>query len=339
MAAFSRKSFSPLRESPLLQNREYLVSIIVPVRDRADFLVRCLDSLKSQDFSEDSCEIIVCDDGSTEALSGAIEKYQPGLPCIRLVRQDPLGPATARNLGVRESASPIVLFVDSDIVADKELVGSLVNALIENPDWAGAEACLISAEEPQSPLWEAPGAASGGRFHTAAIAYRREALMAAGGLDETFSRPVCEDVELAARVLRLGTIGFVAGAKAYHPRRRVTLRTHWRSRLNWKYLVILAERYGFLAFPERKICRFPRLRVALAAVVTLPIGRLLSALRWLKRSPSDSAVAVFYALFDIVCGLLALPSIFFCSIPERLDYLGNEAAPRICAEMQPETRV
>jgi hypothetical protein len=106
----------------------------------------------------------------------------------------------------------------------------------------------------------------------------------------------------------------------------VGIRLHWRSRLHWKYLVILAKRYRFLAFPESRIGRLLRLRVAWAAVVSLPLGRLLRALHWLRRSPSDAILASLYALFDVTCGLWALPGILFCAIPERTDYLRKKTS-------------
>lgn len=296
------------------------------MRNRADLLLGCLDSLVSQNYSADNYEIVVCDDGSTEDLSIAVDKYRHENPAIKIVRQDCLGPAAARNLGVRHSAGSVILFIDSDILVDRELIRRMDDSLAKNPNWVGAEACLIPVEGSANPLWEAPDAAAGGRYHTAAIAYRREALIAAGGLDETFLLAACEDVELAARILPLGPIGFVSEARAYHPRRKVNIRTHWHCRLHWKYLVTLAERYGFLAFPEKKAGRFYRLRIALAAVISLPLGRLLEAVQWIKHSPSEAAIAAFYALFDVVCGLWALPGILFRSIPERRDYLRTAAS-------------
>lgn len=311
-----------------MQNKEIVVSAVVPVRNRADLLMRCLESLASQDFPPEHYDVIVCDDGSTGELSDTIGRLRQRSPGIRIVRQDCRGPAAARNLGIRSSVSPIVLFIDSDVVADPGLIRSLVNALSEHPDWAGAEASLLPVQGEMNPLWDAPAAVTGGRFHTAAIAYRREVLVSAGGLDETFPLPACEDVELAARILPLGPIGFVPEAKAYHPRRKVSLGMHWRSRLHWKYLVILAKRYGFLAFPERRVGRLARLRVAWAAVVTLPLGQLFKALGWVGRSPLDAIRAAVYAAFDIFCGLWALPGIFFSPIPERINYLRSEMKPQ-----------
>jgi glycosyltransferase involved in cell wall biosynthesis len=325
MVGFNRKfCFRPPVRRPL-QNKNQRISVVVPVRNRADLLARCLDSLVSQSFSAGSFEIVVCDDGSAEDLSGVIERCRQKQSEIKIVKQDRLGPAAARNLGIRNSSSPIILFIDSDIVADRELLRHIDHAMTWNPNWIGAEACLIPVEGFQNPLWEAPDAPAGGRFHTAAIAYRREVLITAGGLDESFLLPACEDVELAARILPLGPIGFVPEAKAFHPRRKVNLRTHWRSRLQWKYLVTLAKRYGILAFPERKTGRFYRFRIAFAAIVALPLGRLLGALRWIKNDPSVAALAGGYALFDVVCGLWALPDILIGKVPERLNYLQTEA--------------
>jgi len=321
-----------------LQSKQALISAVVPVRDRADSLVRCLESLAAQDFPSESYEIIVCDDGSTADLSGVLLQFQQGFPGIRIGRQERRGPAAARNLGIRSSISPIVLFVDSDVIAAPGLIGSLVDALEKNPDWAGAEARLLPAETEKGPLWEAPESGKGGRFHTAAIAYRKDVLVAAGGLDETFPLPACEDVELAARIVPFRPIGFVPEAVAYHPRRKVGIRMHWSCRLHWKYIVILAKRYGFLAFPERRVGRFSRLRVAFAAVVSLPLGRLLKALRWVRRSPLDAGTAALHALFDIVCGLWALPEILFCRIPARLNYLQNDVAAQPPGRVQQECR-
>jgi hypothetical protein len=96
----------------------------------------------------------------------------------------------------------------------------------------------------------------------------------------------------------------------------------WRSRKYWKYVMILAKRYGFLAFPGRPVGPLPRLRVALAAIVTLPGGRLFEALKHTGHNPWEGLRACAAALFDVTCGIAALPEILFAPVPERKDYLG-----------------
>src|SRR5690606_15931866 len=87
------------------------ITVVVPVRNRADLLRNCLDRLVRQDADPATFEIVVCDDGSTEDIASVVECYMTGPPRVRLVRQPALGPAAARNLGIRHSQSPIVIFV------------------------------------------------------------------------------------------------------------------------------------------------------------------------------------------------------------------------------------
>ena len=300
-------------------------SVVVPVRNRLDLLVRTLETLTQQDFPAAEYEIIVCDDGSVVDVTHVLARFVDAPVSIRLEKQVPLGPAAARNLGIRSSHAPVLIFVDSDVEADRALIRCLVEALQAYPEWQGAEAALRPAGGEAGILWDAPASMDGGHYHTAAIAYRREVLLAVGGFDEEFRLPACEDVELAMRVLEHGPIGFVPKAKVWHPRRKITGRTHWRWRRHWRYETILAVRYGILAFPGRSCGRFPRLRVGWAAVATLPAGRFLSALKACASAPSDACLAALYALFDVLCGLWVLPSILFAPVPARRNYLGISA--------------
>jgi GT2 family glycosyltransferase len=216
-----------------------------------------------------------------------------------------------------------VLFLDSDVLPDQGLIFHLVTALDKNPDWQGTEARIESNGAGESPLCDSPVCINGGRYHTAAIAYRRDAVIRVGGFDESFKLPACEDVDLAVQVLKLGPIGFVPEAVAKHPRRRITLGTHWRWRHSWKYVMIVAKRYGFLAFPGKDAGPFPRLRVAFAAVLTQPAGRFIEGIQYMRKDFFEGSLACFYALLDVLCGIWALPSIFFSGVPERRNYLSH----------------
>jgi hypothetical protein len=85
--------------------------------------------------------------------------------------------------------------------------------------------------------------------------------------------------------------------------------------------MIVAKRYGFLAFPGKDAGRFPRLRVALAAVVTQPGGRFNEGIRYMRKNFFEGLLACLYALFDVFCGLMALPTILFSVVPPRRNYL------------------
>ncbi len=75
------------------------ISVIIPTRNRRADLQCCLQALAAQDFPKDRFEIIVCDDGSDEDITPAIETARESQLTIQCFRQEPKGPAAARNLG------------------------------------------------------------------------------------------------------------------------------------------------------------------------------------------------------------------------------------------------
>lgn len=97
--------------------QEILLSVIVPVYNRENFLPRCLESLVKQTM--ESIEILVVDDGSTDASLSIIEQFQEKYPGkIRLFCQEHEGVSAARNRGMKESAGLYITFVDSDDYVD-----------------------------------------------------------------------------------------------------------------------------------------------------------------------------------------------------------------------------
>src|SRR5690606_12336104 len=85
-------------------------SVIVPAYNRAALLPRCLDSLRGQTF--DDFEVIVVDDGSTDATPELVAEYVRREGRIRSLRQDNAGAATARNRGAETARGDYLLFLD-----------------------------------------------------------------------------------------------------------------------------------------------------------------------------------------------------------------------------------
>jgi mycofactocin system glycosyltransferase len=84
------------------------VTVVVPVKDRPDALARLLTALPR------ACRVVVVDDGSRAAGETAAVCLAAGA----LVLRHPVarGPAAARNTGLAQVRTPLVAFVDSDIV-------------------------------------------------------------------------------------------------------------------------------------------------------------------------------------------------------------------------------
>jgi GT2 family glycosyltransferase len=300
-------------------------SVVIPVYNRADMLREVLIGLAKQTMPTDVFEVLVCDDGSTESLDATVASFSKSLPHIRHLHQANQGPAAARNLGIAHAAADVVVFLDSDVIPAHNVVEGLTRALAANPVWQGAEAKLQPIGGQDSFGWDSPRSDNGGHYHTAGIAYRKAVLEKVGGLDENFSKAACEDVELAVQVLQHGLIGFVPEAVVYHPRRRRTAASCWKGRKNWRYVQMLASRYGFLAWPGNKTS-FPRLRTALCAIATLPAGKGLEALKRLPTSPSDTIRGLALACIDWLGGVSMLPVILFAPLPPRRSRLLDSAA-------------
>lgn len=82
------------------------VTVVVPVRDRAGALARCLAAVGP-------CrQIVVVDDGSVRG--GEVAAVAAEHDACYLRHECNLGPAAARNTGLRHSTTPYVAFVDSD---------------------------------------------------------------------------------------------------------------------------------------------------------------------------------------------------------------------------------
>jgi histidinol-phosphate phosphatase family protein len=119
-----------------------------------------------------------------------------------------LGPAAARNRGWRASRAEWIAFLDDDVVPAPDWASRLVADLDGlPPSVAGSQGTVrVPLPSDRAPTdWERNVAGlEHGSWISADIAFRREALEAAGGFDERFRRAYREDTDLAMRLLRGG---------------------------------------------------------------------------------------------------------------------------------------
>ena len=98
------------------------VSVVIPAYNASKTIDLCLSSILKQDFPD--YEVIVVDDGSTDDTREKVKKYP-----VRLVGKPHGGTPAARNAGFKASKGDILIFVDSDCVAKKNLIAKLVEPL------------------------------------------------------------------------------------------------------------------------------------------------------------------------------------------------------------------
>ena len=94
------------------------MSVLLPVRDAAATLAECLDSLAAQTLADH--EVVVVDDGSTDASSQLLRGRAREDGRLRLLTTPPRGIAAALNLALAEARAPLVARMDADDVAHPE---------------------------------------------------------------------------------------------------------------------------------------------------------------------------------------------------------------------------
>jgi mycofactocin glycosyltransferase len=193
------------------------VTVVVPVRDRTDGVRRLLGAL-------DGLRVLVVDDGSADPAAVAAVVEGAGARLLRHERSR--GPAAARNTGLAAATTPLVAFLDSDVVPEPGWLDPLLAALADPAvglaaprivalppvrGWLGRyEALRSSLDLGPDPALVVPRSRVA-YVPSAAMVVRRAAV--GGGFDERM--PVAEDVDL---VLRLHAAGW---RSRYEPAARV----------------------------------------------------------------------------------------------------------------------
>lgn len=106
------------------------ISVIIPTYNRANTIERCLDSVLNQTHTAD--EIFVIDDGSTDGTAKLLKnKYSN----INYLYKENSGVSAARNLGIKESKSEWLAFLDSDDEWMPQKLEAQLHSIQANPNY------------------------------------------------------------------------------------------------------------------------------------------------------------------------------------------------------------
>ena len=198
-----------------------LVSVVIPARNEELCIARCLASVLGQDFPRDQMEVVVVDNGSTDATSSIAGQFS-----VRVVEESRLGIAKARNAGIRAARGEIVAFLDADCVAnpdwlrellsgsDDEKIGCFLGDILPMPG-GGLISDFVHDRHLISQkvlLSSSPPVAAG-----ANMAYRKSVFEEIGYFDETFVEG--EDGDLFWRLVKSDRFHFrfQQHAVVFHP--------------------------------------------------------------------------------------------------------------------------
>ncbi len=270
------------------------MSVIVPAYNAADTLPACLAALKNQSWPPDRYEIIVADDGSTDATAEIATRAG-----VRVIPIAHAGPAAARNAGVEAAQGELILFTDADCEPSLDWVEQIV-APFADPAVDGAKGVYrtrqrqLVARFVQLEYEDKYDRLRPQRWidfiDTYSAAYRRGVLVANDGFDEVF--PFLEDQELSFRLAQRGyKLVFQPGAAVFH-RHAATLPQYFRKKFIigfWKAQV--ARRYPEKTFRDSHTPQVMKVQITLMGLCCL---LLLGALFY--HSLAWAALAAFASM-------------------------------------------
>lgn len=108
-------------------NNKPLVSIIVPVYNKEQYIKECVDSLVKQTYV--STEIILVDDESTDSSGKICEEYAAQYANVKVIHKKNGGLVSTWKTGVREATGDFLSFVDSDDYIDVEMIAEMISQI------------------------------------------------------------------------------------------------------------------------------------------------------------------------------------------------------------------
>ncbi|HEV3152504.1 MAG TPA: glycosyltransferase [Candidatus Baltobacteraceae bacterium] len=205
------------------------ISVVIPTYNRIDTLRHVIPSLLSQSVPEASYELLICDSNSNDGTAEYLAEVSAQHPNVRHLPGAYTGRAMARNAGIHAASADVVLFNDSDIIADPQLLAEHLahHRARRNIAVVGWEVQVASIEDYEMQRTHperrrslhppARKALSWLYFLTGNASVRRDDLLAVGAFDESFTGYGHEDLELGYRLQKAGiTILYEPNAVNYH---------------------------------------------------------------------------------------------------------------------------
>lgn len=193
--------------------------------NRAVLLERVLDACFEQTAGSDVYEVVVVNDGSTDATPEVIERAAARATCrFVVVNQANSGLAKGRNAGIARANGERIIFIDDDVLPLPNFVEEHLRSHDRTPRAVvrGGAINVESFDNLPPPVWSIKHY-SGNFFWTTNVSVPLATIRAIGGFNETFSEYGWEDIDVGLR-LRFGGVRGVFNPKAlvyhYKPRPR-----------------------------------------------------------------------------------------------------------------------
>jgi glycosyltransferase involved in cell wall biosynthesis len=221
-----------IQESPGLGGQTPLVSVIMGAFNASGFVGEACRSALRQSYT--SLELIVVDDGSTDDTNAIVAELAAADPRVRLIHQQNLGVAAARNRAIAAASGEFIAPLDADDLWDRTKIERQVRRMLEcGPDtglvycwWAWIDVKGIVLD--RSPRWRIEGrvlqelAEVNFTGNASVPLYRRSIVGESGGYDEGLRKhnaQGCEDWDLVIRIAERYAVSLVPAVLVGYRRR------------------------------------------------------------------------------------------------------------------------
>ena len=213
-----------------------LLSVVIPVLNGERFVAEAVGSVLAQRWP--SLEIIIIDDGSTDGTEAEVRR----LPCdVHYFKQENLGPAAARNRGIRDASGDYIAFLDVDDLWPEHTITALMEELLHDPELDVARGySQVMEHDPSTGTYEYRGNPKESFPHSiACCVFRKRAFDKVGWFDKTLL--FGEDTDWFNRAAELNLSMKRIEAVTLHVRRHGLNMTHEKTLVELNMLKVLKK--------------------------------------------------------------------------------------------------
>ena len=241
-------------------------AVVVPTRNSGRTLEACLRSLRGQSVA---CVVVVVDNHSTDGTAAIACQYADIVAVAGPER------SAQRNAGAALTTSPVLGFIDSDMVVESTVVEQSISAL-----QSGARGIVVPERSFGEGFWAAVRQFERSFYHgsdtvEAARFFRRDVFESVGGFDEAME-PGGEDWDLTIRVRSVASVTRISAQIAHDEGRATFLKACAKKAYYAPGLRAFARKHGvttlsvldrpYLRRPWMIFSRGPRLGLGLLAL-------------------------------------------------------------------------
>jgi len=186
-----------------------LVSVIITTKNEERNIETCIKSVLAQTYPQESIEIIVVDNNSTDKTKELAQKYTQ-----KVFNKGPERSAQ-RNHGLLEKSSgDYLLYLDADMILAPNIIENCMRTVTTNPNFVALHISeVVLGKKYFSKVRRFERSFYDGTVIDGARFFKKAVLQQVGGFDETMSGP--EDWDLDKKLKQLGKIGMLD--KTNHP--------------------------------------------------------------------------------------------------------------------------